>query len=156
MLFIADEVMTGFGRTGAPFAIEHWGVTPDLIACAKGISGGYTPLGAVIVRPEIVGEVRGRGKSFVIGHTAAANPLSCATGAAVLRYVLDHNLTANAADTGAYLLEPPTGHANTPADRWRCPRHGTPAWGRIRPGPGDEGAVPAAWGLSRRGRRGDP
>ena len=63
VLFIADEVMTGFGRTGVPFAIEHWGVTPDLIACAKGISGGYTPLGAVIVRPEIVGEVRGQGKA---------------------------------------------------------------------------------------------
>ncbi len=105
VLFIADEVMTGFGRTGKPFAIEHWGVTPDLIACAKGISGGYSPLGAVIVKPEIVGEVRGRGKSFVIGHTAAANPLSCATGAAVLRYVLEHDLTANAAVVGAYLLE---------------------------------------------------
>jgi len=105
VLFIADEVMTGFGRTGKPFAIEHWGVTPDLIACAKGISGGYAPLGAVIVKPEIVGEVRGRGKSFVIGHTAAANPLSCATGAAVLRFVLEHDLTANAAVVGAYLLD---------------------------------------------------
>ncbi len=105
MLFIADEVMTGFGRTGKPFAIEHWGVTPDLIACAKGISGGYAPLGAVIVKPEIVGEVRGRGKSFVIGHTAAANPLSCATGAAVLRYVLAHDLIENSAVVGAYLLD---------------------------------------------------
>ncbi|MCI0583859.1 MAG: aminotransferase class III-fold pyridoxal phosphate-dependent enzyme, partial [Chloroflexi bacterium] len=50
VLFIADEVMTGFGRTGANFAVDHWGVVPDLIATAKGISGGYMPLGAVIVR----------------------------------------------------------------------------------------------------------
>ena len=103
VLFIADEVMTGFGRTGRAFALDHWAVAPDLIACAKGIAGGYAPLGAVLVKPEIVGEVRSRGKSFVIGHTSAGNPLSCATGAAVLRYVLDHELIANAAATGSYL-----------------------------------------------------
>ena len=103
VLFIADEVMTGFGRTGRAFALDHWGVVPDLIACAKGIAGGYAPLGAVLVKPEIVGEIRSRGKSFVIGHTSAGNPLSCATGAAVLRYVLEHDLIANAAAVGAYL-----------------------------------------------------
>ena len=54
ILFIADEVMTGFGRTGANFAVDHWGVIPDLIATAKGVSGGYIPLGAVIVRDEII------------------------------------------------------------------------------------------------------
>ena len=105
MLFIADEVMTGFGRTGLPFGLDHWGVVPDPIACAKGISGGYAPLGAVIVKPEIVGEVRARGSSFVIGHTASGNPLSCATGAAVLQYILNHDLIANAARVGAYFLE---------------------------------------------------
>ncbi|MEZ4507161.1 MAG: aminotransferase class III-fold pyridoxal phosphate-dependent enzyme [Thermomicrobiales bacterium] len=84
ILFIADEVMTGFGRTGRKFGIDHWDATPDLIACAKGISGGYTPLGAVLVRPEIVGQVRGTGGSFVIGHTAGGNPLSTAIGKAVL------------------------------------------------------------------------
>ena len=71
VLFIADEVMSGFGRTGEKMGIDYWGVKPDLIACAKGIAGGYTPLGAVIATPEIVGEVRGRGASFVIGHTAS-------------------------------------------------------------------------------------
>jgi adenosylmethionine-8-amino-7-oxononanoate aminotransferase len=104
VVFIADEVMTGFGRTGRNFAIEHWGVTPDLIACAKGISGGYAPLGAVIAKPEIVGEVKQRGRSFVIGHTAAGNPLSCAVGAAVLRYVRDHGLVENSKVAGAYFL----------------------------------------------------
>ncbi len=104
VLFIADEVMTGFGRTGRAFALDHWGVVPDLIACAKGISGGYAPLGAVLAKPEFVGELRRRGSSFVIGHTSAGNPLSCAAGAAVLRYVLDHDLIANAAAVGAHFL----------------------------------------------------
>lgn len=105
VIFIADEVMTGFGRTGRNFALDHWGVVPDLLACAKGISGGYAPLGAVLAKPEFVGEVRRRGKSFVIGHTASGNPLSCAAGAAVLRYVRDHDLVRNAAEVGAYFLE---------------------------------------------------
>jgi len=105
VVFIADEVMSGFGRTGKKFGIDHWGVTPDLIACAKGIAGGYAPLGAVIARAEIVGEVRRRSGSFVIGHTSSGNPLSCAVGSAVLRYVLDHNLIENSASTGAYFQE---------------------------------------------------
>ena len=81
VLFIADEVMTGFGRTGTPWGLDHWGVVPDLIVCAKGISGGYAPLGAVLTKQEFVGEVSSRSGSFVIGHTSAGNPLSCAVGA---------------------------------------------------------------------------
>lgn len=102
ILFIADEVMTGFGRTGKKFGIDHWDTQPDLIACAKGISGGYTPLGAVLVRPEIVGQVRGTGGSFVIGHTAGGNPLSTAIGKAVLDYTVKHKLVENAAVVGDY------------------------------------------------------
>ncbi len=104
VLFIADEVTTGFGRTGRNFAVDHWGVIPDLIACAKGISGGYAPLGAVLAKPEFVGEVRRRGSSFVIGHTSAGNPLSCAAGAVVLRYLRDHDLVHNAAEVGEHFL----------------------------------------------------
>jgi adenosylmethionine-8-amino-7-oxononanoate aminotransferase len=104
VLFIADEVMTGFGRTGRNFALDHWDVVPDLIACAKGISGGYAPLGAVLIRPEIVHEVRERRASFVLGHTAAGNPLSCAIGTAVLTYIRDNDLVSNAAYVGAYFL----------------------------------------------------
>lgn len=102
VLFIADEVMTGFGRTGTPWGLDHWGVTPDLITCAKGISGGYAPLGAVLAKPEFVGEIRSRSGSFVVGHTASGNPLSTAIGAAVLTYILDNNLIENAARVGAY------------------------------------------------------
>jgi len=104
VLLIADEVMTGFGRTGKKFGIDHWGVVPDLIACAKGLGGGYTPLGAVIVRPEIVGVVRETTGTFLVGHTSAGNPLSAAVGLAVLRYTLDQRLTENAAEVGPYLL----------------------------------------------------
>jgi adenosylmethionine-8-amino-7-oxononanoate aminotransferase len=85
VLFIADEVMTGFGRTGKRFGIDHWGVVPDLIACAKGLGGGYTPLGAVIVRPEIVGEVRRRRDRSWSAHVGR-QPAICgnrAGGAAV-------------------------------------------------------------------------
>jgi adenosylmethionine-8-amino-7-oxononanoate aminotransferase len=104
VLFIADEVMSGFGRTGRNFAVDHWDVVPDLIACAKGISGGYAPLGAVLVKPELVGAVRRRGNSFVIGHTASGNPVSCAVGVAVMRYIRDHNLVDNAAAVGEHFL----------------------------------------------------
>ena len=102
VLFIADEVMSGFGRTGRNFAIEHWGVTPDLITAAKGIAGGYTPLGAVIARPEFVSEISSRGKSFVIGHTSSCNPLSCAVGSAVMQYISEKKLVENAARVGAH------------------------------------------------------
>lgn len=105
LLFIADEVMTGFGRTGTNFAIEHWGVVPDLIATAKGVSGGYTPLGAVIAKDEVIEVFERKGANFVAGHTYVANPLSCAVGLAVLRYILDHDLVANARVQGARLLE---------------------------------------------------
>lgn len=103
VLFIADEVMTGFGRTGRRWGLDHWDVLPDLIVCAKGISGGYAPLGAVIAKPEFVGEVRSRSGSFVIGHTSSGNAMSCAAGVAVLRYILDHRLIENAARVGAHL-----------------------------------------------------
>lgn len=105
ILFIADEVMTGFGRTGRKFGIDHWDAAPDLMACAKGISGGYTPLGAVLVRPEIVGQVRGTGGSLVIGHTAGGNPLSTAVGKAVLDYTVKHRLVDNSEMVGSYFKQ---------------------------------------------------
>ncbi len=105
VLFIADEVMTGFGRTGRTFGIDHWGVVPDLIATAKGVSGGYTPLGAVIARDEIVEVLERKGANFVAGHTYTGNPLSCAVGLAVLRYLLAHDLVENARVQGERLLE---------------------------------------------------
>jgi len=105
VLFIADEVMTGFGRTGANFAVDHWGVVPDLIATAKGISGGYMPLGAVIVRDEIFAVFERNQSNFVGGHTYTGHPVAAAVGLAVLRYIQERDLVRNAREVGAHLLE---------------------------------------------------
>jgi adenosylmethionine-8-amino-7-oxononanoate aminotransferase len=105
VLFIADEVMTGFGRTGTNFGINHWGVVPDLIATAKGVSGGYTPLGAVIATDEVVEALERNAANFVAGHTYTGNPLSSAVGLAVLRYMLRNKLIENARAQGERLLQ---------------------------------------------------
>ncbi len=103
VLFIADEVMTGVGRTGAPFAIEHWGVAPDLMALGKGLGAGYTPIAGVLVSDRILQAVRLGSGGLLYGHTMSANPLSCAVALAVVRRVLEGGLSENAARTGALL-----------------------------------------------------
>lgn len=102
VLFIADEVMTGFGRTGRNWGIEHWGVKPDIIATAKGISSGYIPLGAVIASDVVFGSFKG---PFAHGHTYGSHPVACAVGAAVLDYIEKHKLVQRSAELGAYLLK---------------------------------------------------
>jgi adenosylmethionine-8-amino-7-oxononanoate aminotransferase len=102
--FIVDEVQTGIGRTGKWFSIEHWNVKPDIITTAKGLSGGYTPLGAVIVSDNIVGEFRKNRSNLVGGHTFSANPISCAVGLAVLKYISSHNLVQMSRESGEYLI----------------------------------------------------
>ena len=69
VLFIADEVMTGFGRTGRAFGIDHWGVVPDLLACAKGLGAGYVPLGAVVASDRVMAPILRAGQNIVGGHT---------------------------------------------------------------------------------------
>ncbi|OFV92643.1 MAG: adenosylmethionine--8-amino-7-oxononanoate transaminase [Acidobacteria bacterium RIFCSPLOWO2_02_FULL_61_28] len=94
ILFIADEVAVGFGRTGKLFACEHAGVTPDLMCLGKGISGGVLPLAATLATPEIfeafLGEYEER-KTFFHGHTYTGNPLACAAGIASLDLFLKDN-----------------------------------------------------------------
>lgn len=102
---IADEVMTGCGRCGYNFCLDRWGVTPDLMVTAKGVSSGYTPLGAVIVREEIHDAIKAGSGTFVHGHTYSQNPLSTAIGAAVLRYLDEHQLVDRSRRMGDYLLE---------------------------------------------------
>lgn len=104
VLFIADEVMTGVGRTGKRFGIDHWGVQPDLMALGKGMSAGYTPMAAAMATDEII-ETIARGSGLIMaGHTYSANPQSAAVSLAVLRYVEQHRLVDRAAKQGAYLL----------------------------------------------------
>jgi len=105
VLLIIDEVMTGVGRTGRRFAMEHWNVSPDMIVCAKGLASGYTPIYCLIVREEIHRGIREGNGNFVHGHTYSQNPLSCSIALAVLRYLEKHDLVARCADMGRYLLE---------------------------------------------------
>ena len=79
ILLIADEVMSGFGRTGRWFAVDHWGVVPDIITMAKGLTGGYVQLGAVGMRRSIAEHFRD--KVFFGGLTYNSHPLACADGA---------------------------------------------------------------------------
>jgi adenosylmethionine-8-amino-7-oxononanoate aminotransferase len=88
LLFIADEVATGFGRTGRMFACEHAGLTPDLLCLGKGISGGYLPLAATLATEEVFASFLGPYEEFRAlfhGHTYTGNPLACAAGVASLR-----------------------------------------------------------------------
>jgi adenosylmethionine-8-amino-7-oxononanoate aminotransferase len=87
ILLIADEVMTGMGRTGKPFAVQHWGVEPDLILVGKGIASGYAPLGAVLVSARVVEAFERGSGAFMHGFTYQAHPVSTATGNAVLDYI---------------------------------------------------------------------
>ncbi|MEE8537573.1 MAG: aspartate aminotransferase family protein [Acidobacteriota bacterium] len=100
VLLIADEVMTGVGRTGRAFALDHWSVIPDIIVMGKGLGAGYTPLGAVIARGFVHEAIREGSGTFEHGFTYSANPLSAATGAAVLKVVRQKRLISRARQLG--------------------------------------------------------
>jgi adenosylmethionine-8-amino-7-oxononanoate aminotransferase len=102
VLLIADEVMTGAGRTGTFLGCDHWNVVPDIVAMAKGFGAGYMPLGAMVTSAGIVDAVLDHG-GFQHGFTSAANPLACATGLAVINEIVDRDLMQNSATTGALL-----------------------------------------------------
>lgn len=87
ILLIADEIMSGMGRTGKPFAVEHWGVAPDMILVGKGIAAGYAPLGAVLVAPNVVEAFERGSGAFQHGFTYQAHPVATAAGNAVLDYI---------------------------------------------------------------------
>ncbi|WP_223701913.1 aspartate aminotransferase family protein [Sutcliffiella deserti] len=105
ILFIADEVMTGIGRTGKMFAMEHWGVIPDIICIGKGMSAGYTPIAATLVSNTIIETILMGSKVIMSGHTYSANPQSAAVALAVLEYIEKENLVENARIVGEYLKE---------------------------------------------------
>ena len=99
ILLIFDEIITGIGRTGQMFAAETFGVTPDVLCIAKGMSGGYAPISAMICRKPIADAFWGpiaTNPGFVEGHTFEGNPISCAAGIAVLREILERDLLTNA------------------------------------------------------------
>src|SRR5439155_4366200 len=99
VLLIADEVMTGMGRTGRKFAVEHSSVVPDILVTAKGLSSGYVPLGAVIASKKVVDAIATGSGAFLHGFTYNAHPISLAAGRAVLRHLQAKNLVEAADST---------------------------------------------------------
>ena len=97
-LLIADEIQTGFCRTGRMFAVEHAGVQPDVMCVAKGIAGGV-PMGAALFSDRVKPAVGMHGSTF------GGNPLACAVADATIRYLVDQDLAARAAESGAYFAE---------------------------------------------------
>ena len=108
LLLILDEVITGFGRTGKLFAADHWGVVPDMMTMAKGVTSGYLPLGACAVTPEVFEAFLGdpaEEKEFTQVATYGGHPVCCAAALANLDILLGEELWENSARVGAYLLE---------------------------------------------------
>lgn len=102
---IADEIMTGSGRTGRYFAVEHWQVSPDVILMGKGLSSGYSPLGAVLVAEHIWRPIQRAVASLEHSFTYQAHPPSIVAGLATQKYLTKHNLVEQAAERGEYLRE---------------------------------------------------
>jgi adenosylmethionine-8-amino-7-oxononanoate aminotransferase len=104
VLFAADEVITGFGRTGRWFALEHWSVDPDIVTFAKAITSGYFPLGGIGVSDRIAGTMDESGVPWMHAHTYSAHPVGCAVALRTLQIIEDEHLVAEAARKGEYLL----------------------------------------------------
>ncbi|WP_409298793.1 aspartate aminotransferase family protein [Peribacillus sp. SCS-26] len=105
VIMIADEVMTGFGRTGRHFAIEHWDVVPDIITFGKGISAGYAPLAGMIVHDNLAGLLKEHSKGvFQHGYTYSGHPVSAAAGLAALAVYEKEAILDNVKRMGAYLV----------------------------------------------------
>jgi taurine--2-oxoglutarate transaminase len=101
ILMICDEVMAGFGRTGEWFAVNHWGVVPDLLTMAKGLTSSYVPLGAVAMRRSIAEAFRDR--PFAGGLTYGSHPVACAAALATIRVYEEDRLLERAREMGAVL-----------------------------------------------------
>lgn len=104
IVMIADEVMAGFGRCGEWFAIDHWGVTPDLITFAKGVNSGYVPLGGVIIADEIAATFASR--PYPGGLTYSGHPLACASAVASINTFKDEGIIENARMLGEDVIGP--------------------------------------------------
>src|SRR6187551_3109714 len=103
ILLIADEVMSGFGRTGKWFGFENWDVVPDILTVAKGINSGYVPLGAMIVRKPIADWVRD--KYFAGGLTYSGHPLACASAIASIEAFREEGIVENSAEMGGVFAD---------------------------------------------------
>ncbi len=104
ILLIADEVITGFGRTGTMFGVQQYGMEPDIVSVAKGITSGYVPLGAVGVSDTIHAAMVAPDQMFMHGFTYSGHPVACAVALVNIGLIENENLPANAAERGDQLL----------------------------------------------------
>ncbi len=107
ILLIFDEVITGFGRLGTPFAVDYFGVKPDMITCAKGITNGTIPMGAVLISEQIYETfMKGpEGMELLHGYTYSGHPMACAAGIATLDVYAEEGLLTRAAELAKYWEE---------------------------------------------------
>jgi taurine--2-oxoglutarate transaminase len=104
IVMVADEVMAGFGRCGEWFAVDHWGVTPDLITFAKGVNSGYVPLGGVLISDEIAATFDDR--AYPGGLTYSGHPLACASAVASMTIMREERIIEHARDLGTDVIGP--------------------------------------------------
>lgn len=105
-LLIADEVMCGFGRTGEWFSVDLWGIVPDILTLAKGLNGGYVPLGATMVRDHVAETLDNM--LMAHGHTYSGHALACAAAAATIEVYQESGMIDHAREMGHYLMEKAT------------------------------------------------
>jgi taurine--2-oxoglutarate transaminase len=104
IVMVADEVMAGFGRCGEWFAVDHWGVTPDLITFAKGVNSGYVPLGGVLISDEVAATFDDR--AYPGGLTYSGHPLACASAVASMTIMREERIIEHARDLGTDVIGP--------------------------------------------------
>lgn len=103
VLLMLDEVMTGAGRTGAMYAFQHFGISPDILALGKGLGGGYFPIGAAAISSDMHATMAAASGLFGAGHSWSGNPMGCAVVSKTFDYMAEHRLVERAAEMGEYL-----------------------------------------------------
>ena len=104
VLLVADEVITAFGRTGTLFALDHWGIEPDIVQFAKAITSGYVPFGGIGINDTIASTLDDDGRVWMHAYTYSAHPVGCAVALRNLQIIEDEDLTGQCADKGDRLL----------------------------------------------------
>ena len=105
VLLVADEVITGFGRTGRMFALDHWRVEPDIVQFAKAVTSGYFPFGGIGISDRIAATLHDDGRPWMHAYTYSAHPVGCAVALRMLQIIEDESFPAQAAAKGQYLLD---------------------------------------------------
>jgi adenosylmethionine-8-amino-7-oxononanoate aminotransferase len=105
ILFIADEVMTSFGRTGKNFGMDHWGIVPDLLVGSKGLGAGYFPIGMTVASEKVYNTYKNGPGKFNHGFTYQGNPLAGAVGSSVIEFIEKNELVRHVEETGRHLIE---------------------------------------------------